>query len=360
MSDRYISRLDSYTGRTVALMMLLAAAGLVSLFAMFTFLDQLEDMNDGYTMPEIVRYIAYSLPRMLYETLPYAALIGCLTGLGLLATHSELIVMRTAGVSTWRIALAALRPALALAVIGLIAGELVLPDTERTASFIRGSAKEQNITPGGGLWYREGGSYIHFAAISNRGEPGDISQYHLDGERRLIRTLRAEKAGFVDDEEPGRWIMENVVISHLEPEKKVERLERMSWPTELTPELLDTRVLLEPDRMSMLELRRKIRYLESQGLNTDRFELGFWIKLFQPIALLSLVFVAISFIFGPLREATMGMRVVSGLMLGILFRFIQGLLSPASLVFGFSPLLATVLPIALCLATGYVLLWRAN
>ena len=100
--------------------------------------------------------------------------------------------------------------------------------------------------------------------------------------------------------------------------------------------------------------------MRSQGLNSGKFELGFWSKLFQPVASLSLVFVAISFIFGPLRETTMGMRVVSGLIVGILFKFMQDLLSPASLVYGFPPVVATLVPIAVCLGAGYYLLKRAS
>jgi lipopolysaccharide export system permease protein len=82
--------------------------------------------------------------------------------------------------------------------------------------------------------------------------------------------------------------------------------------------------------------------------------------MLQPVATLALVFVAISFIFGPLREATMGMRVVSGLVIGIVFKFVQDLLAPASIVFGFSPVIATVIPIGICLIAGFFLLRRAG
>jgi lipopolysaccharide export system permease protein len=39
---------------------------------------------------------------------------------------------------------------------------------------------------------------------------------------------------------------------------------------------------------------------------------------------------------------------------------VQDLLSPASLVFGFPPLIATATPILICLVSGYALLRRAN
>jgi len=52
--------------------------------------------------------------------------------------------------------------------------------------------------------------------------------------------------------------------------------------------------------------------------------------------------------------------VVTGLVTGIIFKFIQDLLAPASLVFGFPPLIAVVIPILLCCGAGYLLLRRAG
>ena len=99
--------------------------------------------------------------------------------------------------------------------------------------------------------------------------------------------------------------------------------------------------------------------MQAQGLNSNKYELGFWRKLLQPLATVGLVFVAISFIFGPLRESTMGMRVVTGLVIGIIFKFLHDLLSPASMVFGFEPVIAILAPIILCFLVGYILLRRA-
>jgi lipopolysaccharide export system permease protein len=358
-----MSKLDLYLGKIVAQMMALASAGLISLLVIFTFLAELEDIQNDYTLLVISHYVALSIPRMFYETLPFAALIGSLTGLGLLANNSELIVMRSAGISTWQITLATLKPALALAALGLLVGELLLPGFERDARVIRENAMEFEITPRGGFWHREGSSYMHFANVSYDGNLRNISEYTRAENQHLTRTLWAESARYIAEPSNGHegyWQFENVITSSLDGNKQAEQLSEMRWDTSLTPEILNTEILVEPDKMSILELRRKIDHMQSQGLNTGKFELGFWTKSFQPIASLSLVFIAISFIFGPLRETTMGMRVVSGLVIGIAFKFIQDMLSPASLVFGFPPLIATLLPIVICLAVGAHLLRRAN
>lgn len=356
-----MKQLDLYLGKTVAYTMLLASLGLVGLFVVFTFLDQMEDVKRDYTILTVVQYVLYSIPRMFYETVPYAALIGCLTGLGLLANGSELIVMRSSGVSTWQISWGVMKPALVFVLLGLLVGELVLPDFERTARVIREDAMEDDITPQGGFWYREGNKYMHFNTVSHEGRLGNINQYFLNEDKKLSRALWAESAVYHAEEDRGYWLLANVIMTNLSAGMKTEqRLDELKWNTTLTPDILNTEILVEPDRMSIRELSAKIDYMRSQGLNTGKFEVGFWAKLFQPIASLSLVFIAISFVFGPLREATMGMRVVSGLIVSILFKFVQDLLSPASLVFGFPPLLASLVPILLCLGIGYLLLKRAN
>jgi lipopolysaccharide export system permease protein len=61
-----------------------------------------------------------------------------------------------------------------------------------------------------------------------------------------------------------------------------------------------------------------------------------------------LVILAISFVFGPLREATMGFRVFVSIAIGLIFTILQRIMEPASLLYGINPLLAVLTPIFLC------------
>ncbi len=353
-------QLDLYLFRTVSMTMLLALVALVGILTIFTFLEQVEDMENDYNLRAVLMYCIYSVPRMAYEIIPFAAMIGCLAGLGVLANSSELVVMRAAGISTWSIAFRALQPALLLVILGLILGELFLPDLERKARNDRVEARfgEADIAPFFGFWYREGDVFMHFDEVSQSGVLGGVSHYYFDDGNRLQRALFAETATFNGEQD---WLMENVKVTDFTGEETIsQQLPSLRWNSNLEPDLISTEILVEPDKMSIAELRAKIDYLETQGLSTKRFELGFWQKLLQPFSTVALVFVAIAFVFGPLREATMGMRVVSGLILGILFKFLQDLLSPASLVYGFPPFVAILVPIALCFVMGYYLLRRAS
>ena len=97
----------------------------------------------------------------------------------------------------------------------------------------------------------------------------------------------------------------------------------------------------------------KIDHLEAQALNSQAYRLGYWSKLLQPLVALALLLLAASAVFGPLRESSVGMRVFSGLVLGVLFKFFQDLLAPVALVFGIAPIIAVVLPILICTVFGW-------
>ncbi len=362
--EKTMNRLDSYIFRTVAGTMIMAVIGLLGLLTILTFLEQMQDVVNDYTIFHVFRFVLYSMPRMFYEVIPYSALIGCIAGLGLLAGSSELIVMRAAGMSTWAIAWSSLKPALLLVCAGALVGEYLLPDFERMARVDRVQAKTDlvGITQTGGFWYRENNVYMHFDVVGQSGLLEGVTLYYFDDERNLTRFLHANRGVYHEiDTDSNYWLLEKVIYTDLGgADVKTENLPSYKWSTTLTPNLISAEIVVQPDKMSISGLNTKIAYMRAQGLNSNRFELGFWGKVFQPLATIGLVLVGISFIFGPLRESAMGTRVVTGVIIGFAFRFFQNLLSPASLVFGFSPIIATLAPITVCFVVGYILFRRAH
>jgi len=101
-------------------------------------------------------------------------------------------------------------------------------------------------------------------------------------------------------------------------------------------------------------------YLADQGLANGRYWLAFYTKILQPLVTVALVLMASSFIFGPLHSVTLGQRVFTGVLVYFTFRLAQDLLGPSSLIFGFSPLFAVLVPSAICALAGLWLLRRAG
>jgi lipopolysaccharide export system permease protein len=71
-----------------------------------------------------------------------------------------------------------------------------------------------------------------------------------------------------------------------------------------------------------------------------------------------MVLLAVSFIFGPLRSVTVGLRIMVGLIIGLLFHYLQDFMVHASTVFDVPPWFATLMPIAMFFGVGLVLLRR--
>ncbi|MFT3930440.1 MAG: LPS export ABC transporter permease LptG [Spongiibacteraceae bacterium] len=365
-----------YVTRQVAAAILLVLAVLVGLDFIIGLLDQRADMEGRYTLGPAAYYTLLTLPSHLAQLLPFSILIGCLAGLGSLASTSELTVIRSAGVSIVRIVWMALRPALMVAFFGLLIAEFVAPKSEQVAQSYRAlllQKKDISISEYG-LWHREGNNFIHFNAVQPNGELFGVSIFSLDAKRQLESAVFAQRAIYQDD----HWLLEDVRTTFFRggngggsgggggsgsgdvgvASVDSKAAPRQRWNTQLSPQLLNI-LVLDPIDLSISGLWKYVAFLKAQRSAAGQYELALWKKLLQPLAAVSLVLVAASIIFGPQRQSSMGTRVFTGLMIGVVFRISQDMLGPASLVFGFAPILASLLPIAVSFAVGFWLLKRA-
>ena len=339
-----------------AVMMVLMV--IVALDGIGAVIDGAGDIKNEYTFTELLKYVGLTLPSRIYENMPISALIGCLMGLGVLANNSELVVMRAAGVSVMRIVWFVLKPVLWLIVLAALIGEYVVPHTDQLAEsrrmLLRGGESAQEAS--GGLWNREGNEFMHFNAVYPGGVLFGVTRYHFDQNRQIEQVSFSKRASFQGD----HWVEESGVVTNFGLSRtSTEQFVTRRWETALSPDLLHL-VIMPPSSLAMLSLFDYVDYLDNQGRDSVVYRLAFWEKLLQPLTIASLVLVAISFVFGPLRSVTMGYRVFAGVVVGVVFRTMQDLLGPASIVFGFNPLLAVIVPVLLLSLIGVILLRRAG
>ena len=106
--------MDRYIGRTVVLTSAVVLLAFVGLTTVFNLVDELRGESGDYQFAEALWYVTLTTPRRIYELLPYVVFLGALIGLGSLASHSEIVVLRSAGVSVQRIFVSVAFPAFAL------------------------------------------------------------------------------------------------------------------------------------------------------------------------------------------------------------------------------------------------------
>lgn len=352
-----MDKITRYVSRTVFTAIALTLLVFLALDFIFGLISQLEKVTENYTAFEAFKYMVFTMPRRLYDYIPYSCLIGCLAGLGVLASSSELTIIRAAGVSVRRVAWMALRPALVFIFIAMLVGEFIAPYTEQMAdnrrNFLRNNAMQKAPQ---NMWNREGNEFMYVNAVLPNGVVYGLTRYQFNGQHQLVSASFSRQATYRDN----YWQEEDISITYLGGDAvRNEVIPTRRWETNLTPNLFNI-LVLAPEDISLRNLHYYINYLNKQNLTSSGYSLAFWQKTLQPLATAALVLVAISFIFGPLRSVTMGQRIFTGVVFGIVFLLLQNLLGPSSVVFGFPPLIAVMIPIALCVALGIYLLNRAR
>ncbi|PCK07331.1 MAG: LPS export ABC transporter permease LptG [Alteromonadaceae bacterium] len=353
-----MTQLNRYIARTVSSSVFAVLVVIVSLDVIAGLIDQLSDMRGDYDFKEVFVFVGLSIPSTVYEYLPLSALVGCLIGLGVLASSSELVVMRASGVSVGRIIWAVARPVFVFIFFGSLVGEFLAPYSDQYADSRRALARGHKVALQSerGKWHREGNEFMHFNAILPNGKLYGITRFRFDSEGALVESSFVDSAIY----QGGHWVEQDGQVStFVDGGIEESTFNIRHWDNQITPSLLSD-LLLGFDDLPMRRLHAYANYLNSQNLDADKYRLAFWQKALQPLATLSLMMIAISFVLGPLRQVTMGFRVFSGVIVGLVFQTSQKMLGPSSLIWGFPPLLAVLIPIIFCLLVGWLLIRRSE
>lgn len=348
--------LDGYIRRAVISAFFIVLMIIVGLDLLSAFLAELEELDGAYQTTQALQYVLFSFPRRVAEFIPVASLIGCLMGLGALANNSELIVMRGAGVSITRLVIAVLKPTLVIVLLGAVMSEVVVPYTEQVAESRRLLLKggQGVLKTGHGLWHREQNEIVHINAVTPDGKLYGVTRYQFDGSGNLLTSSFSEQGVFKDE----NWQLSKSVSTALSvTQASVSYNDKETWLFALTPHNLSN-AAVDAGSLGLVSLYQYATYLDKQALNASRYYLAFWKKVFNPLVTVSMVLIAVSFIFGPLRSVSMSFRVLVGVVVGLVFQQMQDLFGFASLVFNVTPLAAVLIPVMLCLGIAVYMLSR--
>lgn len=352
--------LSRYLGRQIYAAVAFVLAGFLALFAFFDLINELGDLDKGaYSLRVIAAYVVLSVPAHAYELLPVAVLIGTLYTLAHLASNSEYTVMRVSGLAPLAAARILMRIGVAFVVATLVIGEWVAPYAEESAQSMRMRAMSSLIGQGfqSGVWLKDGRSFINFKEARSADSVAGVRIFEFDAENRLLVASEAERARYV---EPGRWELQGVAQTRMTPQgPRVERHAALEWRSEVNPDLLNV-LVVDPGRMSIWALYKYVRHLSDNRQKTERYEIALWKKVFYPFATLVMMALALPFAYLHARAGMVGVKVFSGIMLGIFFHMLNNLFAHVGLLQNWPPLAAALVPSAAFLMAAMAMMWRAE
>ncbi len=350
-----VSHFNRYLGKTVFIGTLFA---LFILFSIDSVIDLINDLDAigkrGFTFGHAILKLLFEMPQRLYEFMPTALLLGALVGLGNLAAKSELVALRAVGVSKLQIIWAILQVGIVLILLSIWVGETIAPTTE---GYVRSLGKTSDmkkisIRSAHGLWARDGKRYINVQEVYPDFRMVDVWIYELDDDYRLKRTSFAKQAVYENDV----WKLSDIKHSLISSQGiETVNAEEEFWDRLVTPELFGV-ITVKPEQMSASKLKKYIKYLNENELDSRRFQLAYYNRFAIPISGLAMLFLAVPFVFRSVRAGSLGQRMVLGISIALVFHLLSRIFSNASVVYELPPMLGAFLPtIVVILAATFAL-----
>lgn len=347
--------LSRYLGRTYILGflgLLFVLLGIVYLFDTVELYRRASKFSD-VPLSLVLQMGLLKLPEVGQIILPFAVLFSAMMTFWSLSRRSELVILRSAGLSAWQF----LAPVIGAALlIGTIQITVINPFSALSLSRFEALEtthlkRSENLISfsGQGLWLKQGteDGYVILHARNVAMPEWKLQKttaLFFDGENKFIRRIDAPQASL----ESGQWSFENAVVNT--PGKKPMRSDYLSLATDLTiPDIEES--FADPQTIPFWRLGRFIEILETTGFDSTAVRIHRQSLLAQPILLMAMVLLAAAVSLRPQRSGGTGTLIAAGIIIGFIVflgsSFLQALGAsgqlPPLLAAWFAPLIALTL-----------------
>ena len=351
--------LERYIAKTILASIALVTLMLAGLQVFILFVDQLDNLGKGdYGIVQAASFVFLQMPYEVYLFFPMACLLGCLIGLGVMANHRELIVMRASGMSIGQVTLAVLKAAMLLILVVTVLSETVLPKMVRFANDKRMQAISggQTLRTSKGVWIRHQNDFFLFLTIESGSRLEQVSQFHFNESHHLQFARKIARVEYVQN----AWMAYDILETQIhDNDTQVLKTAKMTWDVPLMPSILSVSGN-EPDEMALDGLYKYIHVQKKNHQPATNYTLVFWQRIIQPLTTMVMMMLAIPFIFGPLRSSTMGSKLLTGATVGFGFHIINRFLGSMSQVYQLPPELAAIGPTCIFALIGIYLMRKVK
>ena len=354
---------DRYITKTLLNYTLVVLLVWLSIYSFFNFLAELNSVGQAdYTVIEAIKYILLQIPEVAYKQASPVILLGCVLGMGYMATTNQLVVMRVSGNSILKLTAITIKAALFFIIVIIAVGEIFAPLASEEAEKGRANALGQKIALQSqeGFWIREGGNYINVENNIDGSFYTDITIYQVSPANKIETIITSESANF-----DGTSLEMNNVdifsINEINSSTEITSKKRNNYNLTVSfdQDLIDS-LKKDPKELTTWKIIKQIQFLSINKQTSSIFEVELYKRLVKPATLVAMILLAMIFIFGSNRDASLGRKIFLGVALGLSFEMISRVGGALSLSYNFSPLIGAVLPTFITIVLAIVLLSRKS
>jgi lipopolysaccharide export system permease protein len=361
----HLRLLDKYVLKELLYPFIFGVASFSSIFIASSLLFKIVQYITTYGAPisTVGRLFLYSLPEIVNYTFPMAVLLASLMAFGKLSGNSEIVAMKSGGVSYYRIVAPVIVVGFVVSIFSVIWAEKVVPPSKHEARRIltveiRGNVKPKTqdhvvIKNLSGDIQR-----ITYARTFDE-STGVMSSVTIEEfkNEKLFRVQTAKKATWKDDS----WVLENGNVFTMSDKDGVTdkaAFSKQVIPLNITPREISWEQK-SINEMTLGELRGYVRILERQNLPTSDLWTEIYMRFAIPLA--SFVFALLGAPLGTQRQRS-GSSIGMGISVIVIFMYYGIMAFATGLGKGgvIPPLLAAMLPNIVCLIAGIFMMKRAD
>ena len=335
----------------------------LGMYSLFNFLSEMSSIGQvNYTSLEAFRYIALQIPEVAYKHASPVILLGCVLGMGHLATTNQLIVLRVSGVSIFKLTFLTMKTALIFVIAIIIIGEIFAPIASDEAERGRSKALDLPLASQSqeGFWIRDGENFINVQKNIDGKLFSGLTIIEVNSSNNIATVITSDNASF-----DGKSIkMNNTEIISIDSSKGIDDIslkERNSYSkiVSFDQDLIDS-LKKEPEELTTWKIIKQIQFLSDNKLRSGIFKVELYKRLIKPITLMAMILLAMLFVFGSTREVTLGRKIFFGVSLGLSFEMLSRIGGAMALSLDFDPLMSTVLPTTVVMVIAIILIIRKS
>ena len=362
--------LSFFPSRRLALYMvrLFLTRSLAVLFALVLVLMMLDLLGEAGKITAIPgngdaalwHYVALRVPVLASRFLPFAVLLGTLIAFVGLNQNSEVVAMKSAGLSAHQILAPLVVASIAIAAALFAFNEGVVVNSNRVVTaWSNNDYKPIPPVSGvlGNVWLLQGDDLVRAGIVTGRGSGMVlhlVSIYDRTG-GVLQRVTNADRA---TPRPGGDWLLQNVQVYDANM-NVVRRSAQANALAGVTP-VQFTIAKVDPTELDYWTLKARIAELEAAGRPTDEARAGLAHKLSSPLSTLLMPLLAAVAAFGLARSGQVMIRAVIGMALGFAYFIADNFSLAMGNAGAYPPMIAAWAPFFLFLLIGETVLVRTE
>ena len=290
-------------------------------------------IKNGVSLGIVVRLFLYYLPKMAATAIPMSCLLAALLGFNKLSANSELVALKSSGISFTRIIKPVIIMAFFVSIGAFFVNETLVPVSERAAANVMAYEVFKQSPPvfKEKVFLKEetGGAlkrviYVNRLDIKD-GKMIDVIVQEFE-KGQLSRLVSAEKGEWID----GSWWLEEGKVFEITKDNDVSLLftfDKQALQLNLNPEEA-ARTARTPDEMTLNELFREISMMKQKGMDVSKIVMILNLRFSVPWACLVLAIVGAAVGSRPQRSSSgmgLGLSVIIVFVYYVILSFTQSL-----------------------------------